>query len=551
MAKKTSDSRMVKRASCSYCGSSDANTVYSDGHTFCFVCHKHSSGKKTFNKTLEEDDNMGDTQKPISYYNSLPCVAVHGVSKEVAEEFGVRSEINVVTGVPEKVYYPYYSINGELVAYKVREVDTKQFFWVGNRSKATLFGQQRIPKSGKLLMIVEGEKDALAATEMFRQLGKRYSVISIRDGANSSQSAPRDIASQLEVLEKFESVVVAMDNDPVGVATQKAIAELLVTSTSVRLWRYPDEYKDAHDVMEKADAKLFYGLLSNSKEYRPEYIVSGEDISFDEIRRPLQAGFEIPFSGLQDKLQGFRKGELTTITAGTGSGKSTLSRQIAYNMIKAGLRTANIFLEETKEKTVQGFIALDNKVPLGRLRATPTIISDEAAKASFDNLVANGRTFFFNHFGGIQSDVLIQKMKYFAKALNVDYIFLDHLSIVVSGSDEINDERKTLDALCTKLAAFCTETNVGVIMVAHLRKKGAGETSANAGGSITLDDLRGSQGIAQLSHNVVAVVRNTTADDVEESNKIKLFVLKNREWGQLGDAGSLKYNRFTGLLEEI
>lgn len=551
MAKKTSDSRMVKRASCSYCGSSDANTVYSDGHTFCFVCHKHSSGKKTFNKTLEEDDNMGDTQKPISYYNSLPCVAVHGVSKEVAEEFGVRSEINVVTGVPEKVYYPYYSINGELVAYKVREVETKQFFWVGNRSKATLFGQQRLPKSGKLLMIVEGEKDALAATEMFRQLGKRYSVISIRDGANSSSDAPRDIASQLEVLEKFESVVVAMDNDPVGVATQKAIAELLVTSTSVRLWHYPDEYKDAHDVMEKADAKLFYGLLSNSKEYRPEYIVSGEDISFDEIRRPLQAGFEIPFSGLQDKLQGFRKGELTTITAGTGSGKSTLSRQIAYNMIKAGLRTANIFLEETKEKTVQGFIALDNKVPLGRLRATPNIISDEAAKASFDNLVANGRTFFFNHFGGIQSDVLIQKMKYFAKALNVDYIFLDHLSIVVSGSDEINDERKTLDSLCTKLAAFCTETNVGVIMVSHLRKKGAGETSANAGGSITLDDLRGSQGIAQLSHNVVAVIRNTTADDVEESNKIKLFVLKNREWGQLGDAGSLKYNRFTGLLEEI
>lgn len=546
---------MVKRTRCTYCGSSDGNTIYSDGHSFCFVCRKHINAKsstKSHEHEHEDNDNMSnDKQKSLAYYSGLPCVPVHGVSKDVAEEFGIRAEIDVVTGLPEKIYYPYFSINGELVAYKGRDVESKQFFWVGNRAKATLFGQQRIPKSGKLLMIVEGEKDALAATELFRQLGKKYNVISIRDGANSSHDAPRDIASQLEVIEKFESVVVAMDNDDVGQSTQKAIAELLVTSTSVRLWHYADGFKDAHDVLDKGNAKMFYELLANSKEYRPEYIISGEDISFEEVRRPLQAGFEIPFSGLQDKLQGFRKGELTTITAGTGSGKSTLSRQIAYNMIKAGLRTANIFLEETKEKTVQGFIALDNKVPLGRLRASPNIISDEAAKTSFDNLIANGRTFFFNHFGGIQSDVLIQKMKYFAKALNVDYIFLDHLSIVVSGSDEINDERKTLDSLCTKLAAFCTETNVGVIMVAHLRKKGAGETSANAGGQITLDDLRGSQGIAQLSHNVVAVIRNTTADDVEESNKIKLFVLKNREWGQLGDAGSLKYNRFTGLLEEI
>ena len=36
------DSEFVAHEPCDNCGSSDANSVYSDGHKFCFVCHTYT-----------------------------------------------------------------------------------------------------------------------------------------------------------------------------------------------------------------------------------------------------------------------------------------------------------------------------------------------------------------------------------------------------------------------------------------------------------------------------------------------------------------------------
>ncbi len=36
------ESEFVAHEPCDKCGSSDANSVYSDGHKFCFVCHTYT-----------------------------------------------------------------------------------------------------------------------------------------------------------------------------------------------------------------------------------------------------------------------------------------------------------------------------------------------------------------------------------------------------------------------------------------------------------------------------------------------------------------------------
>ena len=36
------ESEFIAHEACDNCGSSDANSVYSDGHKFCFVCHKYT-----------------------------------------------------------------------------------------------------------------------------------------------------------------------------------------------------------------------------------------------------------------------------------------------------------------------------------------------------------------------------------------------------------------------------------------------------------------------------------------------------------------------------
>ena len=68
---------------------------------------------------------------------------------------------------------------------------------------------------------------------------------------------------------------------------------------------------------------------------------------------------------------------------------------------------------------------------------------------------------------------------------------------------------------------------------------------------MSLRDLRGTQGIAQLSDAVIAAERNTQADKVEERNTTSLRVLKNRYTGLTGPAGKLRWNAETSRLYDI
>ena len=48
---KMNQSEFVRHQPCENCGSSDAKSLYSDGHTYCFVCHHRVSGDGQTNHT--------------------------------------------------------------------------------------------------------------------------------------------------------------------------------------------------------------------------------------------------------------------------------------------------------------------------------------------------------------------------------------------------------------------------------------------------------------------------------------------------------------------
>jgi twinkle protein len=135
-----------------------------------------------------------------------------------------------------------------------------------------------------------------------------------------------------------------------------------------------------------------------------------------------------------------------------------------------------------------------------------------------------------------------------AKALDCKYIILDHLSIVVS-SQENGDERKAIDEIMTKLRTLVAETGVSLFLVSHLRRTSG--TAHEDGGKISLQDLRGSQSIAQLSDMVIGMERDQQHEDPEVRNTTCVRVLKNRYTGQTGPACWLKYTIETGRMEEV
>ena len=67
----------------------------------------------------------------------------------------------------------------------------------------------------------------------------------------------------------------------------------------------------------------------------------------------------------------------------------------------------------------------------------------------------------YDHFGSIESNNLLARIRYLAVAEQCDFVVLDHISIAVSGMDEGYDERKTIDKLMTQLRSLVEETGVG------------------------------------------------------------------------------------------
>ena len=132
------------------------------------------------------------------------------------------------------------------------------------------------------------------------------------------------------------------------------------------------------------------------------------------------------------------------------------------------------------------------------------------------------------------------------KALGVTVVVLDHISILVSGL-ATNDERKLIDIAMTRLRTeVVQELGVALIIVSHLRRP-SGDKGFEGGEKPTLQSLRGSHSIAQLSDMCLSMA---VPSETPDSDTRILSVLKNRWSGQTGWAGNIQFNRDTGRLVE-
>jgi twinkle protein len=78
------DSTFLYHSACDECGSSDANSVYDDGHTYCFSCNTHKQGEKEMQTNVKEKckDFIKETLTLIQHKN-LTIKQVHGLEDHV------------------------------------------------------------------------------------------------------------------------------------------------------------------------------------------------------------------------------------------------------------------------------------------------------------------------------------------------------------------------------------------------------------------------------------------------------------------------------------
>ena len=531
-----SKAKFIKHIACEQCGSSDANSLYEDGNQYCFSCENFIPGR---NEMIQNNVTKAPIQGVINNVftkGEYSALQGRGIKQEVCRKFGVT-----VTDKNNKHIYPYYDQDKNHIGNKIRKVDEKKFFVEGNTSKAQLFGQHLFSAKGKYITVTEGEIDALSIYQMF---GEKWPVVSVRHG---SASAHKDCQQELEYLNSFENVILCFDNDAAG---KKAADKVAVLFEPHKCKIVSLDYKDANEYLVAGQTQAFVSRWWEAKEYTPAGIKNLKDLGEDLYKDVECESVAFPWVGMNEKLYGMRTVELVTFTSGAGMGKSCMMLELMHHLMSNTNHNIGVLaLEESIRNTAFNIMSVEADARLYIKEVRDTYSKDQL-KTWEENTIGTGRFYAFDHFGSISNDEILNRIRHMIKALDCKWIFLDHLSILVSGQEDMGDERRGIDLLMTKLRSLVEETQVGLLLVSHLRRT-TGDRGHEDGREVSLSHLRGSQSIAHLSDSVIALERNQQEQDERLANTTTIRILKNRYTGDTGVATYLHYNKETGRMSEI
>lgn len=539
-------------------------------------------------KVYNKNDKYKQAEKKVAYTKEKEHVkdilaypfadlTHRGIRKEICQMYNVRMAVSEKDGkTPEAVYFPYYSKQKKISGWKKKDFtldknDNYYITTIGTVGTACLlFGQyeaEKIERKHNKLFYVEGEEDVLASVQACLDTfkgtkfeGLQPFVVGLSCGCANAQEST---IQNLDFIKTFDNVHLAFDSD---FATDKEFAKGVrkgreatqavgTTLLSDNIWvvDYPEGIKDPNDLLEQKKYKTLANLLSfPTRKFSAEKIVKASDISIDEVLEEKPWGVVIEaFPKLMAKLRGFRKSELTILTAPVNAGKSTIMSEIAYGIAQAGFKVGMIFLEETRKETYQRLMARHLKVNYNLFKFNPRQYAPQNQLQDAYNWVKEGDKFtFVDHFGSLPIEKLMSIIKSLYYIDKVDYILLDHLTLVISGL-AVADDRKMLDLTMTELASFCAAHDIGVIAVSHLNRDVTSEMKGKDKDepfwiNVRKEQLRGSSSLEALAWTVIGM-------DVEilpnkERGRVRLTSLKNRPTSRLGEADILMMDETTGLL---
>jgi len=531
----------LDRGSCPECGSSDGNVQHSDGHSFCFSCDTR------FGEDMEHKSKvllMSESKKYSGVEHSkiqgiIAAIPDRKITQDTVRKY--NTEVKSTGSIITHHIYKYYDEEGSHTANKIKEVQNKKFWSEGNLSKAVLFGQNIFNSGGKYITVCEGEIDAMSAYEL---LGSKWPVVSIKNGA---ASALENCKQSFEYLNKFDNVVLCFDNDKPGREASQKVAQLFEPNKCKIISL---ELKDANEYLKFNKREKFTQAWWDAKNYTPAGIINLADLGDSLYDETYSETCLYPWPKMNEKTYGIRTGELVTFTSGAGMGKSSIIRELIHHIMMNTLDNIGILcMEENIKNTAFNIMSVEANARL-YIKEVRDQFTDDQLKEWQKKTIDNKRFYAFDHFGSVSNDEVLDRVRYMAKALDCKWIFLDHLSILVSGNEEFGDERKSIDVLMTKLRSLVEETGIALLLVSHLRRP-AGDRGHEDGREVSLSHLRGSASIAHLSDSVIAMERNQQADDEHEANTTTIRILKNRYTGDTGIACYLFYDKETGRMSQV
>jgi len=516
-----SEAEFLHHEPCPECPSTDAFARYSDGHGYCFACEHYEPG---------EGDSPGRTKrkKPVDFNpieGEIKELRKRKIDEETCRKFGYR--VGKYRGRNVQIADYRTPDGSQLAAQKVRYPDKEM--WVnGSMKEAGLFGQHLWGQGGKMVVVTEGEIDALTVSQL---QSNKWPVVSVPNGA---QGARKAVQKNLEWLESFGAVIFMFDSDEPGQEAAEECAAVL-TPGKAKIAHLP--LKDPNDMLKQGKGGEVISAMWNATPYRPDGLVSIDDI-MSEVTQPVEWGKPWCFDKLTQLTYGRRPGEVYAIGAGTGIGKTDfMTQQAAYDVLELGESVGMVYLEAKPTDTAK---RVAGKVAGKQFHIPDGEWTEAELLEALDSL--EGKVTFYDSFGETEWDIVKGKLRYMAHQ-GIQHVYVDHLTAMADTADE----KASLEQTMKEMSGLANELDLIVHFVSHLATPEG--KPHEEGGRVMIRHFKGSRAIGFWSHFMFGLERNQQADDPGERQTTTFRCLKDRYTGQsTGQTFPLGYEH--GLLVE-
>ena len=492
---------------------------------YCFACGTYVSDpyhdKPKDYKPQAIVKSKEEIEAEIKEVGAYQTVALpdRKLKKEYLEYFGVKIGLSESDGeTPVTHYYPY-RIGEELIGYKVRLIENKRMWAIGSTKGADFFGWDKaVQTGGKKLFVTEGELDAVALFQIFKEQNKgtQYAeynpaIVSLSNGAGG---ASRQFAKMLpEIRKYFKEIVLVFDNDSPG---KQATEDVLKLAPDALVATLPS--KDANQCVIDGRNKAAYNACQfNAQKPKNTRLVSGNDLH-ESSKEPPQYGISWPWEHITKATRGIRLGETIYIGAGQKQGKSEIVNTLAAHFIKE--HGWKVFLVKPEESNKKTYKLVAGKL-VGKFFHDPNKPFDEDAYDKAGEVLKD-KLFMLNLYQHVGWDTLKADIRS-AAAEGCKAIVIDPITNLTNGMDAASANVK-LQEIAQELSAMALDLNVVIFIFCHLRNPDSGPPHER-GGEVLSSQFAGSRAMARSCNLMLGLEGNRDPNLAPEERNLRTLVL--------------------------
>lgn len=517
---------------------------------FCFCCKSVDKNPYGDNPPKLEDIHRKTPEEikaEVDEVRECPLFLTkhRGIEAEDWKYFGVRLLLSTKDGkTPYGIAHPYTK-SGKIAGFKIKLLHQKVMWNVGDVKGADFYGWERAKRiGGKTVYITEGEEDAIALRKILRIMSSNsaydYAVISLPSGVNSVEMVFGRMAEELQ--QRFKEIVLVYDDDKAGRDAVKATRKIIPSCKVAIL-----PCVDANECLLKGFMKATRdAVVFQADKPKGTPTLSVDDVMDDIMTDPVW-GASYPWAGLTNLTYGQRKGELISIGAGTGIGKTLIGHELAaWNAAQHGWTALMIMMEETPAETY--------KSVAGKIDNVPYHVPVEEGGTPYDKEQLRETVNFLKPYVATWDIATIEdpettwdQIKHVIRTQGhlYDVIMIDNATTLSEGLTS-TEKNEFIGKVADEYAKLAKKFDFEAIIFSHLNPPPKGGRAHENGGKVLEHQFTGSRALQRYSHMMIGMERNKMAVD-SDCSFIRL--MKNRKFGKTGLLKSY-YTQRTGRLAQ-